>query len=60
MRAQASVEPGPSTHGQKAPPPPPPQDSSAEGALSRLRIWQQVLLAEVLNLLEHGRYDLKD
>ena len=27
--------------------------------LDRLRIWKQVVLAELLNLLERRRYDLK-
>lgn len=40
----------------------PPDDSyedDRKGLRRRLRMWKEILVAELLNLLERGRYNLK-
>lgn len=35
------------------------REGSRKGLLDKLLIWRKILAAELLNVLERGRYDLK-
>jgi len=37
----------------------PSHEDERRGLMHRLRIWQQILIAELLNFLERGHDDLK-
>jgi hypothetical protein len=53
MSSSASVKRAVAVDEQKQP------QGDRKGILVRLQIWKQVFLAELLNLLERRRYDLK-
>jgi hypothetical protein len=58
MSSQISAKPAVDLNEQNRPPKVAQQDDKVR-LMDRMRIWIQVCLAELLNLLERRRYDLK-
>jgi len=57
MSSPAPIGPRVLSKGEQQPRPAPPD--GRRSLLDNLGLWKQVFLAELLNLLEHRRYDLK-